>query len=57
MFTVEPIQTTIRTIFAVVALILFILAGLGLPEKPSFRYIGWGLAFLTVAFFLFVSWS
>jgi hypothetical protein len=55
--TLEPIQTSIRLIFAVLALILFVLAGLGVPEKPSFRYIGWGLAFLTLAFFLLISWS
>lgn len=27
----------------VLALVLFLLAGLGVPEAPKFRYIGWGL--------------
>lgn len=27
----------------VLALVLFLLAGIGVPESPRFRYIGWGL--------------
>jgi hypothetical protein len=43
-------QTTdhpLSLIFFVLALVLFGLAGVGIPEAPRFRYIGWGLfAFL-----------
>jgi hypothetical protein len=27
----------------VLALVLFLLAGLGIPEAPRFRFVGWGL--------------
>jgi NhaP-type Na+/H+ or K+/H+ antiporter len=50
----EPIQVTLRIVFAVLAFVLFVLAGLGVPEKPNFHYGWWGLAFLTLAFFLLV---
>lgn len=50
----QPIVVTVRLIFAVLALLLFLFAGLGIPEHPRFRFIGFGLFFLTLAFFLFV---
>jgi hypothetical protein len=28
----------------VAAVVFFVLAGLGIPEAPRFKYIGWGLA-------------
>ena len=31
------------------ALVFFILAGVGVPEAPRFRWLGWGLAFVTAA--------
>ena len=54
--TMNPVAVGVRTIFAVLALVAFVLAGLGAPEKPSIRYLGWGLAFLTLAFFLSIVW-
>lgn len=51
----QPMAVSMRLVFAVAALILFILAGLGVPQHPRFQYIGWGLAFLVLAFFLFVT--
>ena len=33
-------------------LVMFVLAGLGLPEAPKFKYLGWGLASVTLAFLL-----
>jgi hypothetical protein len=44
----------IRVLFAVLAIVAFIAHGLGVAEKPSLHYLGWGLAFLTLAFFLTV---
>ena len=32
--------------------VLFILAGLGIPDHPRFRYIGWGLALWSLSFLL-----
>jgi hypothetical protein len=34
----------LTTILMVFALVLFILAGLGVPTPPRFNLIGWGLA-------------
>lgn len=50
----QPIQVTLRLVFAVVALLLFLFAGLGIPEHPRIHFIGWGLFFLTLAFFVFI---
>jgi hypothetical protein len=36
-------------ILLVFAFVLFILAGLGLPQPTRFNFIGWGLAFLVLA--------
>ena len=33
-------------------LVMFVLAGLGLPEAPKFKYLGWGLASVCLAFLL-----
>jgi hypothetical protein len=41
----------IRLILLVLALVLFFLAGVGIPEHPRFKYIGWGLFCLTLAYF------
>jgi hypothetical protein len=30
--------------------VLFLLAGIGIPEHPRFRYLGFGLFFLTLCF-------
>lgn len=51
----QPIAVTLRLIFAVLALLLFLFAGIGVPEHPRFRYLGFGLFFLTLAFFVVVS--
>jgi hypothetical protein len=32
-------------IFLVLAMVLFLLFGLGVPEHPRFKYLGWGLFF------------
>lgn len=36
----------------VLGLVLFLVAGLGIPEYPRFRYVGWGLFCVTLAFIL-----
>ena len=36
----------------IVAIVLFILAGLGAPPPPRVQWLGWGLAFLTAAILL-----
>jgi len=33
----------------VIAIVFFILAGLGVPEAPRLRYIGWGLALWAIS--------
>lgn len=38
-------MVTIHLFLIVLALVLFLLAGVGIPEYPRFRYIGWGLFF------------
>lgn len=50
----QPVEATLRVVFAVLALLLFLLAGLGIPEPPRIRFVPWGLVFLTLAFFLFI---
>jgi hypothetical protein len=40
---------TVRLFLLVLALVLFVLAGLGVPEHTRFRYIGFGLAAWTFA--------
>jgi hypothetical protein len=36
---------TVHLFLVVLALVLFVLAGLGIPEPIRFRYLGWGLFF------------
>jgi hypothetical protein len=36
---------TLRLFLVVLALVLFALAGLGIPEPPRVRYLAWGLFF------------
>jgi hypothetical protein len=36
-----------RVFLEVVAAVLFLLAGIGVPEAPKFKFIGWGLFLLT----------
>lgn len=36
-------SVTLKFFLLVLALVLFLLAGLGVPEHPRFRYIGFGL--------------
>lgn len=43
-------SSTLHTTLLIGALVLFILAGLGIPEAPKFKYAGWGLALATAAF-------
>jgi hypothetical protein len=50
----QPVVVALRVIFAVLALLLFAFAGLGMNEPPKFRFLGWGLFFLTLAFFVAV---
>ena len=45
-------DVTLHLFFVVVALVLFILEGLGVPSHPRFNFIGWGLFALTCALFL-----
>jgi len=40
---------TIRLFLMVLALVLFVLAGLGIPEPARFRFIGFGLAAYVLA--------
>lgn len=35
----------LSTIFLIAALVLFVLAGMGVPSPTRFQFIGWGLAF------------
>ena len=42
----------LHLILLVVSLVLFILAGLGVPNPPRFQFIGWGLAFVVLAFLI-----
>ena len=51
----NPVTVGLKTLFAVLAFLLFVLAGLGIPEATRFKYVGWGLASLTLAFFLNIS--
>ena len=39
-------------ILLVFAFVLFVLAGLGMPQPARFNFIGWGLAFCTLAWLL-----
>src|SRR5262245_6307867 len=39
-------------ILEVAAFVLFVLAGLGVPNPPRINFIGWGLALLTLAMLL-----
>ena len=50
----QPITVGLRLVFAVLALVLFLLAGLGIPSPPRFNFLGFGLFFLTLAFFVLV---
>jgi hypothetical protein len=51
----QPIVTTIRLVFAVLAALLFFFAGIWpSPEPWRTRLTAAGLFFLTLAFFLFV---
>ena len=47
-------QLSVHLLLFVIAVVFFILAGLGVPEAPRLRYIGWGLALwaisLTISF-------
>lgn len=36
-------HVTLRLFAVVLALVLFLLAGLGVPEGPRFKFVGWGL--------------
>lgn len=36
-------HVTLSLFLVVLALVLFALAGLGLPSSPRFQYLGWGL--------------
>lgn len=36
-------HVTLSLFLVVLALVLFALAGLGIPTHPRFQYIGWGL--------------
>lgn len=36
-------------IFLIFALVLFVLAGVGVATPPYFNLLGWGLAFLTAS--------
>ena len=42
-------MSMIGLILLVFAFVLFVLAGLGLPQPPRVNYIGWGLALLVLA--------
>ena len=49
----KSVAFPIRLFFFVLALALFALAGLGVPEYPRFRYIGWGLFFWAISLYDF----
>lgn len=34
---------TLRLFVVVLALVMFLLAGLGVPSSPRFQFLGWGL--------------
>jgi len=36
---------TLHLFIVVLALVLFVLAGLGVPEPPRIRFVAWGLFF------------
>lgn len=38
-------MVTVHLFLIVLALVFFLLAGLGIPEYPRLRYVGWGLFF------------
>jgi hypothetical protein len=38
----------VMLLFMAFAFVFFILAGLGTPEQPRFRFVGWGLAFWVI---------
>jgi hypothetical protein len=40
---------TIHLFLIVLALVLFALAGLGVPSPPRFNFLGWGLFCLTLS--------
>jgi hypothetical protein len=44
---------TIHLFLLVLALVLFALAGLGVPSHPRFNFIGWGLFCVTASFVVF----
>jgi hypothetical protein len=48
----EPVTVGLRLVFAVLALVFFLLAGLAIPNPPRLQWMGWGLFFLTLAFFV-----
>jgi len=47
---VQSIGIDVSAFLTILAIVLFVLAGLGIPEAPRFRYIGWGLAFWALSF-------
>ena len=42
-------HVSISLFLRVLALVLFVLAGLGIPEPNRFKFLGWGLACLTAS--------
>ena len=42
-------SVSIHLFLIVLALVLFALAGLGIPSPPRFQFLGWGLFFLTLS--------
>ena len=42
-------SVTIHLFLIVMALVLFALAGLGIPNPPRFQFLGWGLFCLTLS--------
>jgi hypothetical protein len=50
--TQQGIHVTVALFLQVCGTVLFVLAGLGIPEAPRFRFIGWGLALWGLSFLL-----
>lgn len=42
-------RVSIHLLLVVLSLVLFALAGLGVPTSPRFQFIGWGLFCLTLS--------
>ena len=51
----HPVSIGLQEFFAVLALVLFLLTGFGIAGAPRFNFLGFGLAALTLAFFLSIA--